>query len=64
MENEQLIRVKDQFNRDMYLNSRLTPELVIPLDRSVPRYLDLHEVIIVSNNGDQVTRTASKYIIR
>lgn len=55
VDNEQLLRVKDQFNRAMYLNSRLSPSTVIPLDRNVPRYLDLHEVIIIGNNGDQVS---------
>lgn len=38
----------------MFLNSRLAEDAVVALDRSVPRYLDLHEVIIVGNNGDQV----------
>ena len=55
MDNEQLLRVKDQFNRAMYLNSRLSAATVIPLDRNVPLYLDLHEVIIIGNNGDQVS---------
>ena len=55
VDNEQLLRVKDQFNRAMYLNSRLSASTVIPLDRNVPRYLDLHEVIIIGNNGDQVS---------
>ena len=55
VDNEQLLRVKDQFNRAMYLNSRLSAATVIPLDRNVPLYLDLHEVIIIGNNGDQVS---------
>lgn len=54
VDNEQLLRVKDQFGRAMYLNSRISPDTVIPLDRTVPRYLDLHECIIIGNNGDQV----------
>lgn len=57
VDNEQLVRVKDQFNRVMYLNSRISPETVISLDKMIPRYLDLHEVIIVGNNGEQVSTT-------
>ncbi|XP_067947782.1 protein SCAI-like isoform X2 [Watersipora subatra] len=54
VDNEQLLRVKDQFNRAMYLNSRISLETVIPLDKTVPRYLDLYEVVIVGHNGAQI----------
>ena len=54
VDNEQLLRVKDQFNRAMYLNSRISLDTVVALDKTVPRYLDLHEVIIVGHNGSQV----------
>ena len=63
VDNEQLLRVKDQFNRAMYLNSRLSASTVIPLDRNVPRYLDLHEVIIIGNNGDQVSDWVITFVV-
>ena len=55
VDNEQLLRVKDQFGRAMYLNSRISPDTIVPLDKTVPRYLDLYEAIIVGHNGAQVT---------